>query len=382
MDFNLSAEQKDIKQAAREFAEKEFPPVAKDFDREERFDTALWKKACDLGFVGVFIPETYGGAGMGFLEFCLICEEFWRVDPGCGQAILSATFGSEMLILFGTEAQKQTYLPPLTGGQAIMGTAITEPEAGCDITQASTTAVLEGDQYRINGSKQFITNGTLAKYLVVHCLTHPEAKTRHKRFSALLVETHRPGFEANKIRGKMGIRASDTAELVFKEVRVPRDNLIGKPGEGFTQFMEFFNRTRLHICAQAVGVAQGALEQSVRHVKQRVQFGKTLSSFQVTQFKLAEMATKIEAARSLYYKAAWLTDQGKPDHRLTAMAKWFAGEMAVRVVDEALQLHGGYGYIDEYDVQRFYRDAKILEIYEGTKEMEKTIVAQGLLGGR
>jgi alkylation response protein AidB-like acyl-CoA dehydrogenase len=380
VDFELTAEQKDIKQAAREFAQKEFPPIARECDQKEEFDLKVWKKACELGFVGVFIPETYGGVGMGYLEHCLISEEFWRVDPGCGQAILSTTFGSEMLILFGNEEQKSKYLPPLVSGEAIMASAITEPDAGSDITAAATTANPEGNGFRISGSKMFITNGNLAKVVLVYCLTDPHASSTHNRHSVILVETNSPGFQATKIHGKLGIRASNTAELSLKEVAVPASHLVGQRGKGFYQFMEFFNRTRLHICAQAVGLAQGAMEQALRHVKQRKQFGKTLASFQVTQFKLAEMATKIEAARNLYYKAAWKVDHGKVDHGLIAMAKWFSGEMAVRVVDEALQMHGGYGYIDEYDIQRFYRDAKILEIYEGTKEMEKQIVARGLLG--
>lgn len=380
MDFELTAEQKDIKRAAREFAQKEFPPIARECDQKEEFDLKVWQKACELGFVGVFIPETYGGVGLGYLDHCLITEEFWRVDPGCGQAILSTTFGSEMLILFGNEEQKNKYLPPLVSGEAIMASAITEPDAGSDITAAVTTANPEGNGFRISGSKMFITNGNLAQVVLVYCLTDPQASSVHNRHSVILVETNSPGFQATKIHGKLGIRASNTAELSFKEVAVPASHLIGQPGKGFYQFMEFFNRTRLHICAQAVGVAQGAMEQALRHVKQRKQFGKTLASFQVTQFKLAEMATKIEAARNLYYKAAWKVDHGQVDHGLIAMAKWFSGETAVRAVDEALQMHGGYGYIDEYDIQRFYRDAKILEIYEGTKEMEKQIVARSLLG--
>ena len=271
-------------------------------------------------------------------------------------------------------------LPQLVSGQAIMGTAITEPDAGCDVTGAATIAVKEGNEWVINGSKMFATNGDLAKYILVFCLTDPENPSRHERHSFVLVPTDTPGYESTKIRGKLGIRASDTAELSFNNVRVPVENLVGTEGEGFHELMAFFNRTRLHICAQAVGLARAALEESVRHTKQRRQFGATLASFQVTQFKIAEMATHIRAARNLYYEAAWSVDQGKIDHGLIAMAKWFSGEMAVRCADEALQMHGGYGYIDEYKVQRLYRDAKILELYEGTKEMEKTIVSRAVLG--
>ncbi|MBW1797655.1 MAG: acyl-CoA/acyl-ACP dehydrogenase [Deltaproteobacteria bacterium] len=380
MDFTLSKEQQDIIKAAREFALGEFPDVAQEFDRNESFDLNLWKKACELGFVGIFIDEKYDGAGYGFFEHCLINEEFWAVDPGIGQAILSTTFGSELLGLFGSEDQKQLVLPQLVSGQAIMGTAITEPDAGCDVTGAATTAVKEGNEWVINGSKMFATNGNLAKYVLIFCLTDPENPSRHARHSFILVPTDTPGYESTKIYGKLGIRASDTAELSFNNVRVPVENLVGTEGEGFHELMAFFNRTRLHICAQAVGLARAALEESVRHTKQRRQFGATLASFQVTQFKIAEMATHIRAARNLYYEAAWSVDQEKIDHGLIAMAKWFSGEMAVRCADEALQMHGGYGYIDEYKVQRLYRDAKILEIYEGTKEMEKTIVSRAVLG--
>jgi len=380
MDFELSKEQRDIVKAAREFALGEFPDRAAEFDRNETFDLAIWKKACDLGFVGVFIDENYGGAGLGFLEYCLINEEFWAVDPGMGQAIMSTTFGSEIVGLFGSEEQKELVLPQLVSGEAILSTAITEPDAGCDVTGAVTSAVHTGDEWVINGSKMFTTNGDLAKYVLVFCLTDPENPSRHGRHSFILVPTETQGYESNKIRGKLGIRASDTAEISFNNVRVPFENLIGKRGEGFYELMAFFNRTRLHICAQAVGLARGALEESVRHTKNRRQFGQPLASFQVTQFKIAEMATWINAARNLYYQAAWSVDRGKIDHALIAMAKWFSAEMAVRCADEALQMHGGYGYIDEYKVQRIYRDAKILEIYEGTKEMEKTIIARSILG--
>jgi alkylation response protein AidB-like acyl-CoA dehydrogenase len=226
----------------------------------------------------------------------------------------------------------------------------------------------------------FATNGTLADFMLVFCRTDPENPDRHRRFSFILVPTDTPGFSATKIRGKMGIRASDTAELALSNVRVPAANLVGNAGEGFYELMFFFNHTRLHICAQAVGLARAALEESIRHTKQRKQFGAPLATFQVTQFKLAEMATQIRAARNLYWEAAWKADQGKPDHALVAMAKWYSAKVAVQCADEALQMHGGYGYIDEYKVQRLYRDAKILEIYEGTKEIEKTIVAKSLLG--
>jgi len=380
MDFTLSKEQRDIIRAARKFASGEFPDRALEFDREEKFDLALWRKACELGFVGVFIDPAYNGAGMGFLEHSLITEEFWAVDPGIGQAILSTTFGSEDLLLYGTEDQKQLVLPKLVAGEAIISTAITESDAGSDVTSVRTTAVKDGNEWLINGSKMFNTNGTIATWLLTFCLTDPDNPSRHDRHSFFLVPTDRPGFKAKKILGKTGIRASDTADISLKNVRIPIDNIVGKQGEGFHELMAFFNRTRLHICAQAVGLARGALDEAVRHTKERRQFGAPLASFQVTQFKIAEMATWIRAARNLYYEAAWLVDQGKLDHALIAMAKWFSAEIAVRCADEAVQMHGGYGYIDEYKVNRLYRAAKVLEIYEGTKEMEKTIISRAILG--
>ena len=226
----------------------------------------------------------------------------------------------------------------------------------------------------------FITNGTNAIFLQFLCITEPHAKSRHDQFSVITVETDRKGFEATKLKNKLGIRASDTAEISYSDVRVPKENLIGTPGRGFQQFMAFFDHTRLHICAQAVGLAQGALEQAIKHVRERRQFGKPLASFQATQFKIAEMATRIEAGRNLYHKAAWLLDHGRVESHLISMAKWFTGETAVRVADEALQLHGGYGYIGDYNIERFYRDSKIVEIYEGTKEIEKIVIARALLG--
>jgi len=380
MDFTLSKEQQDIIKAAREFALGEFPERAQDFDRNETFDLDIWRKACELGFVGVFIDEAYGGAGLGFFEHCLITEEFWAVDAGIANAVITTTFGSELLGMFGTEEQKKKYLPPLVEGKAIMGNAITEPDAGSDVTGATTTAVRDGDEYVINGSKMFTTNGTIANYLLVFCLTDPDNPDRHQRHSFFIVETDRPGYEARKLHGKLGIRANDTAEVFFSDLRIPASNLVGELGKGFKQLMSFFNITRLHICAMAVGIARAALEESTAYIKKRHQFGVPLASFQINQFKIAEMATKIRASRNLYYEAAWLADRGKIDHGLVAMAKWFSGEVAVKCADEALQMHGGYGYIDEYKVQRIYRDAKIVEIYEGTKEIEKSIVARSILG--
>jgi acyl-CoA dehydrogenase len=380
MDFELTNRQKQIRLAAREFAEGEFPGVAREYDRREEFPRELWKKACELGFIGLFIKKEFGGLGLGFLEFAMVMEEFWRVDPGCGNILLAA-FGSELIQLYGTEEQKQKYLPPLPKGRAIMGTAITEPDAGSDILSILTLAKREGDHYVINGTKQFITNGSIANYLAVFCLTHPEAESRLKRFGIVIVETDCPGFGALKITGKMGIRASDTAEIRFNNVRVPKENLLGqREGEGFSQIIQLFNINRVIAASQGVGVAQGALDKAIQYVKKRKQFGQPLGAFQAIQFKIAEMATWIEAARALTYQAGWMLDQGKVDPKLISMAKYFSGEVGVKVTNDALQLHGGYGYIADYDIERFYRDAKIVEIYEGTKEIEKNTIARELLG--
>jgi len=379
MDFELTKDQRDIKNAAREFAEGEFPDRAQEFDRDEKFDLSIWKKACELGFVAVNMKEAYGGVGLGIFENCLITEEFWAVDAGMANACLAVAFGCDLIDRYGTDEQKTTYITPIVNGDAIMGTAVTEPDAGSDVTGAVTTAVRAGGEYIINGSKTFITNGSIANYLLVFCLTDPDNPDRHKRHSFFVVETDRKGFEARKLRGKLGIRANDTAEISFSEVRVPASNMIGEEGEGFTEIMYQFNVSRIRVAAQAVGLARAALEEALAHIKRRHQFGSPLASFQANQFKIAEMATRIEASRNLYYKAAWLVDRGTVDHGLIAMAKWFSGEVAVSCADEALQMHGGYGYMDEYKIQRIYRDAKIVEIYEGTKEIEKIIVARSLL---
>jgi acyl-CoA dehydrogenase len=380
MDFDLTKDQEDIRKAAREFAEGEFPEIAQECDQEEKYPRDLVKKAAELGFVGINFPEEYGGSGYGYLEKCLITEEFWRVDPGLGSVVISATFGADMVELYGTDEQKKRYLIPLTKGETVMGSAITEPDAGSDVSAITSLARKDGTDYLINGNKMFITNGTVASYFNVICLTNPDDPSRHRRHSVILVESNRTGFEANKLYHKLGIRASDTAELYFKDVRVPQENLIGEEGKGFYQFMEFFNVTRIHVGAQGVGIAQGAMERAIDYAKNRKQFGQTLSSFQSIRFKIAEMATRIQAARNLIYEAAFKADTGKLDHTLTAMAKWFAGETGVRVAEEAVQIHGGYGYMAEYDVERFYRDAKIIEIYEGTKEIEKIIISRALLG--
>ena len=380
MNFDLTKEQKDIQKAAREFALGEFRDVAREFDLNETFPEKIIKKARELDLIGLFIPEAYGGPGLGYLDWAMVLEEFWKVDPGIAQELCSITFGAEELLLFGTEEQKKKWLPPLFSGNAIMGFAITEPDAGSDTAAATTTAVLEGDEYVINGSKVMIGNGTVGTFILVYCLTNPEVESRTGRHSIIIVETDREGYKADPMHGKMGLRASDTAAIYFNNVRVPRENLVGSEGSGFIQLMKFFDHSRAYVAAHGVGLAQGALDMAVKHVKGRKQFGRPLGAFQATQFKIAEMATKIEIARNTVYKSAWLLDNGKADTTLTAMAKLFACHVAVEVVDESLQLHGGYGYFDDYDIERFYRAAKVLEIYEGTKEVEKIVISREIIG--
>jgi alkylation response protein AidB-like acyl-CoA dehydrogenase len=372
----------DIKKAAREFAEGEFPKIARECDREETINLEILNKGRELGFGGIFIDEKYGGMGYGYLEAALVMEEFWRVDPGLGGAVTCIAFGSEMLLLFGTEEQKERYLTSVCKGNAIGAVAVTEPDAGSDVLSVSTRAVRKDGGYLINGSKMFISNGTIATFFVTLCLTNPEASSKKERHSVIVIEADRPGVARNKLRGKLGIRAHDTAEITFKDVWVPEENRIGQEGRGFDCFMAFFNRSRSYVAAQGVGIGQGALEMAIRHVKNRKAFGQPLANFQLVQVKLAEMATLVEAARNLVYKAAWKVDQGEIEPALISMAKWFAGEAGVRVVDEALQLHGGYGYLEEYDISRFYRDAKIVEIYEGTKEIEKLVIGGQLIKGK
>jgi alkylation response protein AidB-like acyl-CoA dehydrogenase len=380
MDFELGNRQKQIRLAAREFAEGDLAPIGKECEAKGEFPRDIIRKAAQLGFVGVFIKKDYGGLGLGSLEDAIIHEEFWRADPGLGQVFSQTTFGAKELVLFGTEEQKKKYLSPVVKGDWVMGFSITEPEAGSDAASVITRAEKVGEDYVINGNKVMISNGTEAKFLLVYCLTHPEETSKSKRHSILLVETDRPGYKADKILGKMGLHASDTANIYFNNVKVPKENLVGVEGNGFVQLMKFLDHSRVAVAADSLGLAQGAMEQAINYVKKRKQFGRTIASFQVTQFKIAEMATLVETARNLTYKAAWALDRGKPETQVSAMAKWWAANVAVRIADEALQLHGGYGYLDDYPIERFYRAAKLLEIYEGTKEIQKDVISRRILG--
>jgi len=380
--FNLTKEQIDIQKAAREFAEGELRPVARDLDAREAFDDRLWKKAAQLGFLAVFVDEKYGGLGLGYLEQCLIVEEFARVDLGIAHALESTFFGTQLIQSAGNEKHKEKYLPPICRGEMRMGVAITEPDAGSDVTSVTTEATKDGGSYVINGNKIFITNATLADFLIVLCVTNPDHPKKHDRFSTILVETNRAGYEANVLHGKLSLRPSNTGEVAFKGVRVPLDNLLGKEGRGFYNVMEFFNRTRVQVAALGVGTAQGALDKAVAYVRRREQFGSPLGAFQLVQGKIAEMVTMTEAARSICYRAASKLDSGSPDPALSSMAKWYCAEVAVKVADDAIQLHGGYGILEEYDVAHYWRNAKVLEIFEGSKEIEKIIIGRKILGTR
>ena len=381
MDFELTKSQKEIQKAAREFARGEFDKdLALELDRKHEFPTKIWKKACELGFVGVHFPEEYSGQDLGVLENIIIADEFCARDSTIGSAIILSSFASECIMRFGSDELKQKFLPPVAEGQMLSGGAFTEPGHGSDITSLDTTAERDGNEWVINGTKTFITNGGLAGFYSVMCQTDSECKPSYRGISLILVEADREGLTATDVGDKMGIHMMATAELNFKDVRVPVSNLIGEEGRGFYQVLEFFDESRILVAAQALGTAQGAYDRALAYVKEREQFGRKIAQFQVTQHKLADMATKIELARLLTYKAAWNFDKGRIDPKLTSMAKMYAARTAVEVADEAIQLLGGYGYMTEYEVERFYRDAKICEIYEGTKEIQKNTIASAILG--
>ena len=381
MQFELDKTQKYIQKAVRDFAKGEFnKELALELEKKHEFPTQIWKKACELGLVGVHFPEEYSGQGMGCLEDILVVEELCRADSTIGSAVALSSFASEIVLHWGTEEMKSTYLPAVAEGRMLSAGAFTEPDHGSDITELDTTAVRDGEHWVINGTKVFITNGGLAGFYCVMCQTDPEASPTYRGISLILVEADRPGLSTADVGDKMGIRMMATAEVNLKDVRVPLANLIGEENKGFYHVLHFFDESRIQVAAQALGIAQGAYDRALSYVKQREQFGRKIAQFQVTQHKLADMATKIELARLITYKAAWNFDQGRIDPKLTSMAKMYAARTAVEVADEAIQLLGGYGYITEYEVERFYRDAKITEIWEGTKEIQKNTIAGAILG--
>jgi Acyl-CoA dehydrogenases len=379
MDFNLSEEMKMLGDMAYDFAQTEIAPVSEQCDKEEKYTPEIRKKAAELGLVASWIPEEYGGAGVGILGNAIVTEQLSRVDMGIGLSIVAACFGCESIFLYGTEEQKQTYLPPVCRGEWVSSGAWTEPNAGTDVSGYKTRAVKDGDDYIINGNKMFITNGTVCDFMVVQAITNPEQQKKHNSFSQIIVPANTKGITRNKLHGKMGIRSSDTAEIAFEDVRVPQANLVGKESEGFKQLMHFFDITRVMVASQAIGISQACLDIAVKYAKERTAFGSPIATYQATMTKVTEMAIKIESLRNLVYKAAWLIDSGKPDYTLSSMAKYLGGQTAVFCANAAIEIHGGYGYLEEYSVQKWYRDAKILELYEGTKEAEIMSLGKHLL---
>lgn len=378
MDFARNKQEIDIVKAAREFAQKEFPNVAESCDRNEEFSPGLWRKACELGFVGVFVDEEYGGAGYGFQEHGLIAEEFCAADGGLGAAILANTFAGALLHLFGTKEQKARFLPPLVSGETTLALAIPESGAGSDVLGLSTAAVKDGDGWVVRGEKAHVFGGHAAESLLVLALTNPGSSGKDRRYSFLLVPTDGPGIETRKMKGKLGMRAAETAQVAFSGARVPADHLVGKEGEGFQELLDLYVILYATIGAMGVGISRAAYEEGLRYTKQRLAFGVPIFSLPATKAKLEAMATMIRAARHLCCEAAWSVDRGVKDASLSAMAKQYAAQTAVFCADEALQMHGGYGYFEEYRIQRLYRDAKVIEMWGGGKEIDETMMSNAL----
>ena len=386
MDFSLSDEQQHLRRTVREFAEGEIAPHVMEWDEASQFPAEIIPKLAEMGFLGVIFSEKYGGAGMGYVEYAIIIEELSRVDGSIG--IIVAAHNSlctNHIFKFGTEAQKQKYITPLAQGKKLGCWSLTEPEAGSDAGGTRTVAKRQGDCWVLDGAKTFTTNGHHADVCVAMAVT--DASKKHHGISAFIIEKGTPGFRPGKKENKLGLRASDTSEVVFTDCRVPAENLLGEEGEGFVNSLQILDGGRISIASLGLGMAQGAYECSVRYAKQRKQFGKPISDFQAIQFKLADMAAQIDAARLLTYRAAWLADRaiasGDPDARITresSMAKLYAGEAAVRVANEAVQIHGGYGFTKDYPAEKFYRDVKLCTIGEGTSEIQRLVIARQLLG--
>jgi alkylation response protein AidB-like acyl-CoA dehydrogenase len=380
LDFKLNDEQNEIRRAVREFCTKEFTPeLALELDQKEEFPMALYRKAAQLGFTSMRIPQEYDGQGYGVLEDCLVVEEMCRADPGLGVAVsLGNLMIPDVLLKHGNEEQKKKYIPPLARGDKIAAAAFTEPEHGSDITRMDSTAVKNGNEWTINGAKEFITNATTADTFILLCQSDPNAQPSHRGQSIFLAEKGTCGLEATKLHGKMGIKPCVTGSLAMADLKVPEANVVGDLGKGFYYTLELFDGTRITVAAQAVGMAQGAFERALAYAKTRKQFGQTIMSFEGVSFKLAEMLIKIESARLMMYKAAWLYDKEKPNAVATSMAKAYASRVAMEVTDDAIQVFGGYGYLADYHVERFHRCAKITEIYEGTSEIQKFTIANYL----
>ncbi len=378
MNFNISEEHKMLREMYESFTINEVEPLAKDIDEEERFPTETVEKMKSLGFFGIPFPVEYGGQGGDNLAYAMAVEELSRACGTTGVIISAHTsLCAAPIYEFGTEAQKQQYLIPLAKGEKLGAFGLTEPNAGTDAAGQQTQAILDGDHYIINGSKIFITNAGYAEVYIIMAMTDPGAGL--KGITAFIVDSDAEGFSIGKKEEKMGIRGSATSELIFENVRVPKENLLGKVGQGFRIAMKTLDGGRIGIASQALGLAQGALDETVKYTKERKQFGRAISKFQNTQFQLADMQTKVEASRLLVYKAAKAKDNKLNYSADAAMAKLFASETAMEVTTKAVQLHGGYGYTREYPVERMMRDAKITEIYEGTSEVQKMVIAGKLL---
>lgn len=378
MDFTLSKEHEMARNLFRDFAVNEVKPLAQEIDETERFPMETVEKMGKYGFMGIPIPEEYGGQGCDALTYSMCVEELSKVCGTTGVIVSAHTSLCVMPIYkFGTEDQKKKYLPDLCSGKKIGAFGLTEPGAGTDAAGQQTKAVLEGDHYVLNGSKIFITNGGVADVFVIFAMTDKSLGT--KGISAFIVEKDFPGFSIGTLEKKMGIRASSTAELIFQDCIVPKENLLGALGKGFSIAMQTLDGGRVGIASQALGLAEGALEATINYTKERKQFGKSISKFQNTQFQLADMYAKVEAAQLLVYKAAIAEDTQKVFSKEAAVAKLFAAETAMEVTTKAVQLHGGYGYTREYDVERMMRDAKITEIYEGTSEVQRMVIAGSIL---
>ncbi|KAA0008044.1 MAG: acyl-CoA dehydrogenase [Thermoplasmata archaeon] len=377
MNFELTPEQKAIQKTVREFCEKEIKPIAAKIDDEEEFPWDLYKKMGKLGLMGMTVPKEYGGAGIDRLSYMLALEEISKASGSVGITVEAHnSLGIGHIYEKGTEEQRRKYLPRLTSGEAIAAWALTEPNAGSDAASIQTTAVLEGDEWVLNGTKHFITSGDIAEVVTVMAKTDKEKGA--KGISAFIVEKGTPGFEVGVLEDKLGLRGSRTAELILEDCRVPKENLLGEKNMGFIGAMNILDRGRTAIGAMAVGIAQAALEESIEYSKQRQQFGRPISKFQAVQWMIVDMATEIEAARLLVHRAAFLEDHDMPFTKEAAMAKLFASEMAMRATRKAIQVHGGYGYTKEYPLERFFRDVKLCEIGEGTSEVQRLVIARRL----
>jgi acyl-CoA dehydrogenase len=378
IDYTLTEEQLALKEMARDFAMSEMRPNAAKYDQSHEFPWEIMQKAFDAGFMTCEIPEAYGGGGLGNLDTAIISEELSAGCPGMFTSIMAVSLATTPIVLFGSEDQKKRFLEPLCTKMTLASYCLTEREAGSDAGSIKTKAIKDGDHYVLNGAKCFITNGGVAGLYTVFAATHPDKGPRG--MSAFIVPKGTPGLSVGKIEDKMGHRASNTAELFFEDCRVPAENLLGKERHGFLMAMKTFDRTRSSVGAAAVGIAQAALDMAVAYAKTRVQFGRSIALNQAIQIKIADMATEIQAARHLVWHAAWLSDQGKPCGRESAMAKAFATDVAMRATVEALQIFGGYGYMRDYPIEKLMRDAKLLQIYEGTNEIQRQVIALDVIG--